>query len=297
MKVGFIGLGHMGAAMAANLVKAGHEVTVFNRTAQKRRALVELGAREATRVAEACTGDAVITMLADDAALEDVALAEGGIVASLPKGAIHVSMSTISPDLSRSLAQAHERAGQKYVSAPVFGRPEAAAAAKLFVMASGEASAIDACVPLFDAMGQKTYRIGTAPEAANFVKLAGNFSLAAVIETLGEAMALLGKAGIEPHTFLEVLTSTLYPAPVYRSYGALIADRKFEPAAFAAKLGYKDVRLALSAAENLRVPMPLASLLHDRFLRLLAQGDENLDWSALGRLAADDARTAVSARS
>jgi len=118
-----------------------------------------------------------------------------------------------------------------------------------------------------------------------------------VIETLGEAMALLGKAGIEPHTFLEVLTSTLYPAPVYRSYGALIADRKFEPAAFAAKLGYKDVRLALSAAENLRVPMPLASLLHDRFLRLLAQGDENLDWSALGRLAADDARTAVSARS
>lgn len=297
MKVGFIGLGHMGAAMAANLVKAKHEVTVFNRTAQKRRSLVELGAREATRVAEACRGDAVITMLADDAALREVALAEGGIVASLSRNAIHVSMSTISPDLSRSLAQAHERAGQRYVTAPVFGRPEAAAAAKLFVVASGEASAIDACAPLFDAMGQKTYHVGSAPDAANFVKLGGNFMLAAVIETLGEVMALLCKAGIEPRTFLEVLTSTLFPAPAYRSYGALIADRQFEPAAFAAKLGYKDVRLALSAAEALRVPMPLASLLHDRFLRLLAQGGENLDWSALAKLAADDAGPIPSVRS
>ncbi|MBX5462530.1 MAG: NAD(P)-dependent oxidoreductase [Steroidobacteraceae bacterium] len=297
MKVGFIGLGHMGAAMAANLVKAKHEVTVFNRTAQKRRSLVELGAREATRVAEACTGDAVITMLADDAALREVAFAEGGIVASLARNAIHVSMSTISPDLSRSLAQAHERAGQRYVAAPVFGRPEVAAAAKLFVVASGEATAIDACAPLFDAMGQKTYRVGSDPEAANFVKLGGNFMLAAVIETLGEVMALLGKAGIEPRTFLEVLTSTLFPAPAYRSYGALIADRQFEPAAFAAKLGYKDVRLALSAAETLRVPMPLASLLRDRFLRLLAQGGENLDWSALAKLAADDAGPAPSVRS
>ena len=189
MKIGFIGLGHMGSAMAANLVKAGHHVTVFNRSPEKRRKLVELGAHEAARIADACRGEAVITMLADDAALSSVALADGGIVASLPKGAIHVSMSTVSVALARELTKAHAGAGQRFIAAPVFGRPEAAAAAKLFIVAAGEPAAVETCMPLFNALGQKTLSIGPEPAAANLVKLSGNFLLASAIEALGEAIA------------------------------------------------------------------------------------------------------------
>ena len=289
MKVGFIGLGHMGSAMAANLVKAGHDVTVFNRSAEKRRALLELGAREAARIADACRGEVVITMLADDTAATQVALADDGIAASLAKGAIHLSMSTISVELSKELAEKHANAGQRFVSAPVFGRPDMAAAAKLFIVAAGDPAAVAACQPLFDALGQKTIPIGTEPSAANLVKLSGNFLLASAIEALGEAIALVGKAGVDRRAYVDLLTSTIFPAPVYKTYGGLIADNKFEPAAFRAPLGYKDIRLALTAAENLRVPMPLASLLRDRFLRLFAQGGENLDWAAIGGLATQDA--------
>jgi 3-hydroxyisobutyrate dehydrogenase-like beta-hydroxyacid dehydrogenase len=289
MKVGFIGLGHMGAAMAANLVKAGHDVTVFNRSPGKSGALVDLGARNAATLADACAADAVITMLADDDAASDIALGDGGLIAHLPKGAIHVSMSTISVALSKRLARAHAQAGQRYVAAPVFGRPDMAAAAKLFIVAAGDPATIDACQPLFRAMGQKTFPMGTEPSAANLVKLSGNFLLASAIEALGEAVALIGKAGVDRRAYIEFLTSTLFNAPAYKTYGALIAQGKFEPAAFAAPLGYKDIRLALSAAESLHVPMPLASLLHDRFLRLLAQGGEHLDWSAIGGLASQDA--------
>ena len=289
MKLGFIGLGHMGAAMAANLVRAGHDVTVFNRSPGRSGALVELGARDAATLAEACAGDAVITMLADDDAASDIALGDGGLIAHLPKGAIHVSMSTISVALSKRLAQAHAQAGQRYVAAPVFGRPDMAAAAKLFIVAGGDPATIDACQPLFRAMGQRTFPMGTEPSAANLVKLSGNFLLASVIEALGEAVALIGKAGVDRRAYIELLTSTLFNAPAYKTYGDLIVQGKFEPAAFAAPLGYKDIRLALSAAETLHVPMPLASLLHDRFLRLLAQGGEHLDWSAIGGLAAQDA--------
>jgi 3-hydroxyisobutyrate dehydrogenase-like beta-hydroxyacid dehydrogenase len=289
MKLGFIGLGHMGAAMAANLVRAGHDVTVFNRSPGRSGALVELGARDAATLAEACAGDAVITMLADDDAASDIALGDGGLIAHLPKGAIHVSMSTISVALSKRLAQAHAQAGQRYVAAPVFGRPDMAAAAKLFIVAGGDPATIDACQPLFRAMGQRTFPMGTEPSAANLVKLSGNFLLASAIEALGEAVALIGKAGVDRRAYIEFLTSTLFNAPAYKTYGDLIAQGKFEPAAFAAPLGYKDIRLALSAAETLHVPMPLASLLHDRFLRLLAQGGEHLDWSAIGGLAAQDA--------
>ncbi len=289
MKTGFIGLGHMGSAMAANLVKAGHDVTVFNRSPAKRRALLELGAHEATRVAEACRGDVVITMLADDSAVADVALGDDGIVGNLPRGAIHISMSTISVALSKKLAQAHAAVGQRFVAAPVFGRPEAALAAKLFIVAAGDPATVDACKPLFDALGQKTVAIGAEPTAANLVKLSGNFLLAAAIEALGEAIALVGKAGIDRRSYVDLLTSTIFPAPAYKTYGDLIADGKFQPAAFAAPLGYKDIRLALAAAETLRVPLPLGSLLHDRFLRLLAQGGERLDWAAIGGLAAQDA--------
>jgi 3-hydroxyisobutyrate dehydrogenase-like beta-hydroxyacid dehydrogenase len=288
MKVGFIGLGRMGAGMAANLVQAGHEVTVYNRTPSKVRALVERGARAAARVVDACQGDAVITMLADDSAVEGVVFGDEGVIRSLSKGAIHISMSTISVALSERLAAAHTDAGQRFVAAPVFGRPEAAAAAKLFIVAAGAPDALDTCSPLFEAMGQKTFSVGNEPPAANLVKLSGNFLIASVIEALGEAMALVGKAGIDRHRYVDLLTSTIFPAPVYKTYGQLIANQQFEPAAFAAPLGHKDIRLTLAAAEALRVPMPFASVVHDRFLTLLAHGGEGLDWSAIGSLAAKD---------
>ena len=290
MKVGFIGLGRMGSAMAANLIKAGHEVTVFNRSPEKRQALVKLGAREAARISDACRGEVVITMLADDNAASSVVLGKGGIVESLDKGVIHVSMSSISVALSKELARAHAAAGQRFVAAPVFGRPEAAAAAKLFIVAGGDTAAIKTCQPLFDTIGQKTTVISEEPHDANLVKLSGNFLMASAIEALGEAIALVGKAGIDRGAYVDLLTSTIFPAPAYKIYGKLIAAGKFEPAAFAAPLGYKDVRLAQAAADDLRVPMPLAGLLHERYLRLLALGGDNLDWSAVGGLATLDAR-------
>jgi 3-hydroxyisobutyrate dehydrogenase-like beta-hydroxyacid dehydrogenase len=282
----------MGSAMAANLVKAGHDVTVFNRSPDKSRPLLELGAHRGTSIAGACNGEAVITMLADDAAVAQVALTDDGIVGKLRQGAIHISMSTISVALSKELARAHARAGQRFVAAPVFGRPEMAAAAKLFIVAAGDPAAVDACQPLFGAMGQKTFSVGTEPSAANLVKLSGNFLLASAIEALGEAVALVGKAGIDRHAYIDLLTSTIFPAPTYKTYGDLIADEKFQPARFAAPLGFKDIRLALAAAESLRVPMPLGNLLHDRFLRLLEQGGDDLDWAAIGGLATQDAREA-----
>jgi 3-hydroxyisobutyrate dehydrogenase-like beta-hydroxyacid dehydrogenase len=290
MKLGFIGLGHMGAAMAANLVTAGHVVTVFNRTPGRSGALVELGAHEAAHLAEACDAAAVITMLANDDAAADVVLGQDGLIAHMPKGAIHISMSTISVALSKRLTQAHAQAGQRYVAAPVFGRPDMAAAAKLFIVAAGDPAAIDACKPVFDALGQKTSTIGVEPSAANLVKLTANFLQASVIESLGEAIALVGKAGIDRRAYVELLTSTIFTSPAYTIFGPLIAAGTFGPAAFAAPLGFKDIRLALAEAEALRVPMPLASLLRDRFLRLFAQGGgETLDWSAIGGLASQDA--------
>jgi 3-hydroxyisobutyrate dehydrogenase-like beta-hydroxyacid dehydrogenase len=290
MKIGFIGLGRMGSAMAENLLKAGHDVTVFNRSAEKSRPLLDLGAHQASSIAQACTGEAVITMLADDTAVSNAALTDDGIVKKLPQRAVHISMSTISVELSKQLAQAHARAGQRFVAAPVFGRPEAAAAAQLFIVAAGDPAAVGACRPLFDAMGQRTISIDEDPTAANLVKLSGNFLLASAIEALGEAVALVGKAGIDRHAFVDLLTSTIFPAPAYKTYGNLIADNQFQPARFAAPLGFKDIRLALAAAESLRVPMPLGSLLRDRFLRLLARGGDDLDWAAIGGLAVHDAR-------
>jgi 3-hydroxyisobutyrate dehydrogenase-like beta-hydroxyacid dehydrogenase len=289
MKVGFIGLGQMGIGMVASLLRAGHEVTIYNRTPRKAQRLVEQGARAASQVADACRGDAVVTMLADDGAVESIVFGEKGVIGSLGTGAIHVSMSTISVALSERLTVAHASAGQRFVAAPVFGRPEMAAAAKLFIVAAGAPDAVDACLPLFAAMGQKTFPIGDQPKAANLVKLSGNFLIASVIEGLGEAMALVGKAGVDRRRYLELLTSTLFTAPVYRTYGELIVEHKFEPPGFAAPLGHKDIRLTLAAAETLRVPMPFAAVLHDRFLTLLAHGGEALDWSAIGQLAAKDA--------
>ena len=289
MKVGFIGLGHMGVGMAANLLKASQNVIVYNRTPTKVEALVARGAKAAASVSDACGGDAVMTMLADDNAVERVVFDDGGVISSLPVGAIHISSSTISVALSERLEAAHAKAGQRFVAAPVFGRPDVAAAGQLFVVAAGAPDAVEAAAPLFDAIGQKTFIVSETPKAANLVKLSGNFLIASVIEAVGEAMALIGKAGVDRRQYLDILTSTLFDAPVYKTYGGLIADGKFEPAGFAAPLGHKDIRLTLAAAEDLRVPMPLASLLRDRFLTLLAHGGDKLDWSAIGQLAAQDA--------
>jgi 3-hydroxyisobutyrate dehydrogenase-like beta-hydroxyacid dehydrogenase len=289
MKIGFIGLGRMGAGMAANLVKAGHEVSVYNRTQAKAGELVAQGATAVARVPDACRADAVITMLADDDAVESIVFGEDGIIGSLPAGATHISSSTISVALSERMAAAHAKAGQRFIAAPVFGRPDMAALGKLFVIAAGAPDAIEAATALFDAIGQKTFVISETPQAANLVKLSGNFLIASVIESLGEAIALVGKGGVDQRDYLDILTSTLFTAPVYKTYGGLIVDRKVEPAGFAAPLGHKDIRLTLAAAENLRVPMPLASLLRDRFLTLLAHGGDTLDWSAIGQLAAKDA--------
>jgi 3-hydroxyisobutyrate dehydrogenase-like beta-hydroxyacid dehydrogenase len=289
MRIGFIGLGNMGAGMAANLLKAGHEVTAYNRSQDKVAALAEQGAKPARSVAETCDGDIVITMLANDDAVSAVAFGDDGVLASLQPGTTHVSSSTISVALSERLTAAHAEAGQRFVAAPVFGRPEAAAAAKLFVVAAGADDAVLSLAPVFDAIGQRTFVVSDEPKAANLVKLSGNFLIASVIESLGEAMALVAKAGVDKNDYLEILTSTLFGAPIYKTYGSLIAREEFEPAGFAAELGAKDIRLVLAAAEYLQTPLPIASLLRDRFLTLLANGGGSLDWSAVGALPAWEA--------
>jgi 3-hydroxyisobutyrate dehydrogenase-like beta-hydroxyacid dehydrogenase len=289
MDVGFIGLGNMGTAMARNLLKAGHRVTVYNRTRGKAERLASEGARVVDRPGEACHGDAVITMLADDNAVESVVFGDGGVISSLGENTVHISMSTISVALSERLAQMHAKVRRAYVAAPVFGRPEAAAAAKLFIVAAGPRQAIMRCQPLFDAMGQKTFDMGENPSAANLVKLSGNFLITSIIESLGEAFALTRKSGIEPHQFLDVLTNSLFSAPIFKTYGGIIADEKYQPAGFKLSLGLKDVRLALAAADALLVPMPFASQIHDHFLTAVAQGQGDIDWSGLARLAASNA--------
>jgi 3-hydroxyisobutyrate dehydrogenase-like beta-hydroxyacid dehydrogenase len=292
MEIGFIGLGNMGRGMAANLVNAGHHVTVYNRTAAKAEALAEQGAVAARTVAEACRGEVVITMLAGDEAVEEVTYGEDGILESLAPGATHVSSSTISVGLSQRLAAAHADAGQQYVAAPVFGRPEAASAAKLFVVAAGAPQVLDPLTPLFEVIGQRTFVVSEQPHTANLVKLSGNFLIASVIESLGEAIALVGKGGVDPLQYVDILTSTLFSAPAYQTYGGLIARQEFEPAGFAATLGLKDIKLALAAGDELRVPLPVASLLRDRFLALVANGQGDLDWSAIATLADRDAGSA-----
>jgi len=293
MKVGVIGLGRMGSGIAQSLLRAGHEVSVYNRTPEKAQALVALGASAAGSIADACLGDAVITVLANDAAVESVVFAEAGILANLA-GAIHISSSTISVSLAERLTAAHSHARQRFVSAPVFGRPDTAAAGQLVVAAAGAADAIQAASPLLDAMGRTTFIASDTPKVANLIKLSGNFLFASVIESLGEALALVEKAGVDRQKYLDFLTSTLFDLPVYKLYGGLIVREEFEPAAFEAQLGYKDIRLALAAADDLRVPMPLGGLLRDRFLTLLAHGGDHLDWSAIGALPARDAAEVTS---
>ena len=289
MDVGLIGTGGMGSGIAKSLLRAGHGVTVFNRTRARAEALRADGATVAASIAEACKGEAVLTMLADDAALETQVFPRGGILESLPRGAVHVSLSTISVALSDRLAADHSRAGQDYVAAPVFGRPDAAEAGRLAVVAAGTKAAVDRCKPLFEAMGPKLLVIGEKPSLANVVKLTGNFLIASVLESLGEAFAFARKSGIDAAPLLDFLTSTLFNAPVYKTYGGLIAEGNHDQVGFALPLGLKDVRLVLQAAEACRVPMPIASVLHDRFVTALARGNETKDWSVIGRVAAEDA--------
>jgi 3-hydroxyisobutyrate dehydrogenase-like beta-hydroxyacid dehydrogenase len=285
MHISFIGLGHMGHPIAVNLQKAKFDLTVWNRTPHRADDLVAGGAKRAATPADASRADVVMTMLADDAAVEQVVFEER-LVELLPRGAIHVSMSTISVRLAQRLAAAHAGHGSTYVSAPVFGRPDAAAAARLIIVTAGNEPALERCQPIFDAIGQRTFRFGERPESANLVKLSGNFLIASAIESLGEALALTRKSGIDPHTFVDMLTSTLFAAPVYKTYGGLIADERYRPAGFRLALGLKDLTLALDAARDKTVPLPVASLVRDRMIEGLAQGYDDADWSVLGAIAA-----------
>ncbi len=288
MNIAFIGLGNMGLAMAANLIKAGHQLRVYNRT--RSRADELKGVHVAGTPGEAAEGvEIAVTMLADDHALESVVFKKGALLDSLAPNAIHISMSTISVALSRQMAAAHAERKQHYVSAPVFGRPEAAAAAKLFIVAAGPSAQVERCQPVFDAMGQKTFVIGEDAPGANLIKLNGNFLITTVIESLAESFALVRKSGLDANQFLEILTSTLFNAPIYKTYGGLIVADKFTPPGFKVPLGLKDNRLLLAAAEEAAVPMPMASLVRDRFLAAVAQGFSELDWSSIARISANDA--------
>jgi 3-hydroxyisobutyrate dehydrogenase-like beta-hydroxyacid dehydrogenase len=289
MKIGFIGLGKMGSAMARNLLRAGHQVAVYNRSRQKAQALAGEGARAADSPADACRdSQAVMTMLADDSAVEQVVFGENGVASALAQGAVHVSSSTIGTALARRLAAGHALRGQGYLSAPVFGRPDAAQNRQLIVVAAGPGELVELCRPLFDAIGRQTFVAGSEPWQANAVKLCGNFMLASLIEAFGEAYATLRKAGVDPHVFLEIVNG-LIRSPVYEGYGRIIADEQFSPAGFALKLGLKDMRLALETADECAAPMPLASLIRDHFLSAMAQGQADLDWSSMARVLARNA--------
>jgi len=282
MDVGFIGLGLMGSEIAANLIKAGHKVTVWNRSAGKAAPLVAAGATLAATPAEAARQPVVMSMLADDKALEAVSFGEGGILSS---GAptIHVSMSTISVAIADRLAQAHAAAGQAYVSAPVFGRPLAAAAAKLFVVAAGPADAVATCQPLFDAVGQRSFNLGETPHKANIVKLSGNFLIMTVIESLSEAMTLAGRYGVDKGTLLDTLTGSVFGSIIHEVYGKVLVEENYEPAGFTLPLGFKDMNLVAEAAVAAGVPMPMLSLGRDRLIATMARERPELDWASMAK--------------
>lgn len=296
MDVAIVGLGRMGIGIAKSLLRAGHRVTVFNRTKEKAEALRAEGAVVAHTVADACRSGLVFTMVADDAALEALVFGESGMLASLPRGAVHVSLSTISVALSDRLTRDHSAAGQGYLAVPVFGRPEAAEAGRLAVVAGGPEALVQKCLPLFEAMGPKLFHVGEKPSLANVVKLSGNFLIATVLESLSETMAFARKSGVDPAALLDFLTSTLFTAPLYKTYGGLIVEGKHEPAGFLLPLGLKDIRLVLQAADAANVPMPIASVVRDRFVTAMARGNQDKDWSVIGRIAAEDAGIAASSR-
>ncbi len=290
MEIGFLGLGAMGSGIAGNLVKAGHATAVWNRTAAKADALVAAGATRAATPREAAAGkEVVLTMLADDGALHAALAGPDGLLAGLPAGALHISLSTVSVATADAAAALHAEHGQRFVSAPVFGRPDAAAAGKLFIAAAGAQADLQAAAPVFAAIGEKVFPIGETPSMANLVKLCGNFAILSVIEILAEAMTLSTKGGVPKAKLLEVFTGTLFDAPVFRNYGAILVEERFTPAGFKAPLGLKDMRLVGEAAETHRVAMPLLSVLRDHLLETIAKEGDDIDWSGIGRTVARNA--------
>jgi 3-hydroxyisobutyrate dehydrogenase-like beta-hydroxyacid dehydrogenase len=278
--VAFFGLGQMGMAMAVRLLEAGHRLTVYNRTADKAFLLEAKGALPAASPEQAVTaGGTLITMVSDDRALR--ALVDDRVLSRLGPDGVHLSMSTVSPETARMLAESHTARAVHYVACPVFGRPEAAAAGKLWLCVAGQASTKDRVRPLLEAMGQGVFDFGTEPAAANIVKLAGNFLIAAAIEAMAEALSLAEKGGVDPKAVHELLAQTLFACPIYQNYGRAIVQGRFSPPGFSLALGAKDVRLVRDTARAEQVPMPLAGLLEDRFLRSLANGRGDLDWTAI----------------
>jgi 3-hydroxyisobutyrate dehydrogenase-like beta-hydroxyacid dehydrogenase len=293
MKLGFIGLGLMGRAMARNLMRAGHTISLWDRTPERAEELAREGATHARSPADAARGaEAVLSALSDEHAMNAVVLGDHGaadgagdepLIRGLAPGAVHVSLSTISPSFSRRLAEAHRAAGQRYVAVPVVGRPEAAERGELILLAAGDEEALDFCGPLFAVLGKKTHRLGGHAERANAMKLAANLVMAALIEAFGEAYALAESYGLGAGHVLDVLKDSMLRPEVVGDYGERIAKGQFEPAGFRLKLGLKDIDLALGAGEDAALPMPFASVLRDRFLVAMARGLEEMDWSAIAR--------------
>jgi 3-hydroxyisobutyrate dehydrogenase-like beta-hydroxyacid dehydrogenase len=281
--VGFVGLGNMGRAMAMRLLHAGHRVRVWNRSPGPVEELTQHGAEAAASPREAFGGDAFISMLPDDGAIRNI------VAQSLPDGpasTVHINMATISVACAQELALLHADKAVPYVAAPVLGRPDIAAAGKLHILAAGPAATIAHVAPLFEAMGQKTWRLGEDPSYANVIKIAANLTLACAIEAMAEGAALVTAHAMPAAEFIELLTQTFFSAPAYKNYGDLIARRHYEPAGFKLALGLKDVRLALSAGEAANVPLPFASVLRDNFIEAIAHGDAGKDWSAVADVVA-----------
>lgn len=285
MKVGFIGLGSMGSAMAIRLIDAGHEVFVWNRSSGPAEAMVRRGAHRLDNPEGAFSSDAVLTMLADDDAVRAVLLASDALKRAPNKKLVHVVMSTVSVAFARELERAHAAAGLAYVAAPVLGRPDVAAAGKLNVLAAGAADAIERVKPLLDVIGQKTWVLGAEPHKANVAKLSMNFLIGAAIEAMAEAVTLAERYEVEPGKLMALLTGTLFSAPVYATYGGLILKGEFMPANFKLTLGLKDMRLALAAGDAVGVPLPFASIVRDNLVDAIGHGDADKDWSAVALVA------------
>jgi 3-hydroxyisobutyrate dehydrogenase-like beta-hydroxyacid dehydrogenase len=291
--IGFIGLGRMGSVMAANLVAGGATVIGLLHSRRRKSELETDGIETTAALGDLFGCDVVITMLPDDAAVAEIVFGADagksqGLAAGLAPGALHISMSTISPAISSQLAAEHTARGQHYLAAPVFGNPDAAKARELYVIAAGDPDQIERARPIFERIGQRIFVAGDDPAAANLIKLAGNAMIATSLEVLGEVMALLRKRGVEAGTFLDIITNTMFGSRVHKIYGGKIVEERYSPPGFAMPLALKDVRLALAEADAAGVPVPSIGIVHDRLLAGLARGYEGLDWSALARVAAED---------